>query len=204
MGLLLFSVWIGRLQREDTQLSAAQWWARCGLLACMIVFTVRLIFSGVCNTAAMESFLHYVNLPFHEAGHVLFRPFGAFLRTLGGSLGQLLVPLVCMLVFAVNRKDLFSASVCLWWFGENFLDLAPYIDDARAGVLPLLGGNIGQLSPYGFHDWEYLLTELGWLRHDHLLARCAYGGGVLIILLSLVLASGVLLFKRKRLSERIQ
>lgn len=32
------------------------------------------------------SFLHLIDLPFHEAGHILFSPFGDFLTTLGGSL----------------------------------------------------------------------------------------------------------------------
>jgi hypothetical protein len=31
-----------------------------------------------------------INLPFHEAGHILFSPFGDFLMTLGGSLTQVL------------------------------------------------------------------------------------------------------------------
>jgi len=34
-----------------------------------------------------QSFLHMVNLPFHEAGHIIFRPFGKFIMTLGGTLG---------------------------------------------------------------------------------------------------------------------
>ena len=38
------------------------------------------------------AFLHLINLPFHEAGHVLFSPFGEFMTTLGGSLMQVLVP----------------------------------------------------------------------------------------------------------------
>src|SRR5687767_13034731 len=30
-----------------------------------------------------ESFLHLVNLPFHEAGHLIFMPFGRFMMVLG-------------------------------------------------------------------------------------------------------------------------
>ena len=41
-----------------------------------------------------ESYMHLINLPFHEAGHLIFRPLGRFMQVLGGSLGQLLMPMV--------------------------------------------------------------------------------------------------------------
>lgn len=75
----------------------------------------------------------------------------------------------------------FGAAVCLWWLGENFLDIAPYFNDARAGELPLLGGNFGHSSPYGFHDWEFILTESGLLRYDHLLAAASHYFGALLM-----------------------
>lgn len=36
-------------------------------------------------------FIDGVNLAFHEAGHLIFAPFGSTLGILGGTLGQLLV-----------------------------------------------------------------------------------------------------------------
>jgi hypothetical protein len=39
-----------------------------------------------------RSFMHLINLPFHEAGHLIFSVLGDFLRVLGGTLGQLLIP----------------------------------------------------------------------------------------------------------------
>ena len=145
-----------------------------------------------------ESFLHRVNLPFHEAGHIIFRPFGAFITSLGGTLGQLLMPLICMGVLLVKTRDPFGASVALWWLGENFLDIAPYMNDARAGQLPLLGGNFGHSAPYGFHDWEYLLTESGLLQYDHVLAKAVFAMGCAIMVLALMW-SGFLQVKRSRL-----
>ena len=144
-----------------------------------------------------NSFLHLVNLPFHEAGHIIFRPFGAFITSLGGTLGQLLMPTICMSVLLLRTRDPFGASVALWWVGENFLDIAPYINDARSGQLPLLGGNFGHSTPYGFHDWQYLLTESGLLQYDHNLAQAAFAMGTIIMLLSL-LWSGLLLGKQHK------
>ncbi|CAK8714724.1 Zincin peptidase [Candidatus Electrothrix laxa] len=164
------------------------------ILAVLVTWGWKLIFVSIASNGAGESFLHLVNTPFHEAGHVFFRPFGSFLTSLGGTLGQLLMPLVCTTVFLLQTRDTFAASVGLWWFGENFLDIAPYIGDARAGVLPLLGGNTGHSSPYGFHDWEFLLTETGLLRYDQPIARLSHGIGSVIMLLA-VAWGGYILWK---------
>ena len=174
-------------------------WGRGLLLVGLVIWSARLISGDIGANVAGESLLHLVNLPFHEAGHVLFRPFGRFVTTLGGTLGQLLVPLLCLGTLLLKTRDPFGAAVCFWWFGENFLDIAPYINDARAGALPLVGGNFGHSSPYGFHDWEYLLTETGLLRYDHLLARIAQGTGAVLMAAALGWA-GWLVFRQLRRS----
>lgn len=167
----------------------------------LIIWSWQLMSASIDSNAAGNSFLHFVNLPFHEAGHIIFRPFGAFVTSLGGTLGQLLMPSICMGVLLFKTRDPFGASVALWWTGENFLDIAPYMNDARAGQLPLLGGNFGHSSPYGFHDWQYLLTESGLLQYDHTLAKAVFIMGCAIMLLSL-LWSGLLLIKRYKSLNR--
>jgi len=185
----------GQAPLEPVPANRLQFWGRAAALVVMIVWGGKLIFSGIAGNAAGESWLHLVNLPFHEAGHVVFRPLGQFITTLGGTLGQLLVPLLCMATLLLKTRDPFGAAVCFWWFGENFLDIAPYMNDARAGQLPLLGGNFGHSSPYGFHDWEYLLTETGLLRCDHELAVISHGIGSLTMTLSAGWA-GYLLYRQ--------
>ncbi len=165
------------------------------IVAGLIIWSWQLMSASIESNVVENSFLHLINLPFHEAGHIIFRPFGAFITSLGGTLGQLLMPLICMAVLLFKTRDPFGASVALWWAGESFLDIAPYINDARAGQLPLLGGNFGHSAPYGFHDWQYLLTESGLLQYDHVLAKAAFVTGSVIMLLSL-LWSGLLLIKR--------
>lgn len=176
-------------------------WVRSALLCVLLVWGLMLIGASVESNAAGKSFLHLINLPFHEAGHVLFRPFGAFVTSLGGTLGQLLMPLICFGVLLLRTRDPFGAAVALWWFGENFLDIAPYINDARAGQLPLIGGNLGHLAPYGFHDWEYLLTETGLLQMDHALAQSSRVLGALIMLLAIGWG-GALLYWQTRVGRR--
>ena len=166
--------------------------ARALVLLGLILWGFNLMAASVASGAAGQSFLHNANLPFHEAGHILFRPFGPYMASLGGTLGQLLMPAICTGVLLVQTRDPFGAAVALWWFGQNFLDIAPYINDASAGVLPLVGGNFGHSAPYGFHDWNYLLNEIGLLHLDRSLARGSHFVGSLIMLLALAWGAAVL------------
>lgn len=167
------------------------------ILLVIVIWGTTFVFSPIESNTAGNSFLHLVNLPFHEAGHVFFRPFGQFIASLGGTLGQLLMPLVCLVVLLLKTRDAFGAAITLWWFGQNFFDIAPYVNDARALVLPLVGGNVGHSSPYGFHDWEFLLTETGLLQYDHFIAGSLVVVGTIIFLLAYIW-SGLLLFKHFR------
>ncbi len=146
-----------------------------------------------------ESFLHLINLPFHEAGHLFFSPFGRFMMFLGGSLGQILMPVVCFVTFLVKTRDPFGASVALWWTAENFMDVAPYINDARALDLVLLGGVTGKETDG--HDWENILGMLGWLQHDHRLAHLSYNIGIVLMLASFVWGGWLLLRHHRRRSS---
>jgi hypothetical protein len=138
------------------------------------------------NTPVADSFLHLPNLVFHEAGHILFMPFGRFMTVLGGSLTQILIPIVCAVAFARQQDDWFGAAVCTWWAGENLVDLAPYIADARALQLVLLGGRTG--AEVEGHDWEYLLTAMGLMHRDVMLGQAARVLGALVMIGAIVWA----------------
>jgi hypothetical protein len=171
------------------------------LLSCRVIFFIiifiwglKFIFTSMETNYVAESFWHLVNLPFHEAGHIIFSLFGKFIASLGGTLGQLLIPLLCLACFLIKTRDTFAAAFCLWWFGENFMDIAPYINDARSLTLPLLGGYTGDTVPYGTHDWEYILNETGLITYDHSLAHFSYKLGILLMIISFIWG-GYILFK---------
>jgi hypothetical protein len=146
-------------------------------LGCLAVWTWRFARAPI-GAAALESILHVPNLVFHEAGHVLFGFLGEFMTVAGGSLLQVIVPVVLAGAF-LRRLDWFGAIVCTWWAGQNLLDLAPYIADARALQLPLLGGRTG--AEVEGHDWEYLLGRLGWLHLDRAIGVGAHRLGLAIM-----------------------
>lgn len=164
---------------------------RALLLGLLAFLTARFLKAGVNAESLGGSFLHLVNLPFHEAGHVLFAPFGRFITTLGGSLMQVAVPLVCAAVFLLKTRDPFASSAAVWWTGQNLTDLAPYIADARALQLTLLGGRTG--AEVEGHDWEYILQTLGWLHHDVALGRASFAIGAVLMTAALAWAAAVLL-----------
>lgn len=139
-----------------------------------------------------SSFLHNINLIFHEAGHSIFSFFGRFILVFGGTLMQCLIPLIVMIQF-LRQKDNFEASIGLWWFGQNFLDVAPYIYDSWDKKLPLLSGGTGQNHPET-HDWYYLLRATDSLNSYAEIAGFVASMGKLILLLSF-LWGGVILYK---------
>ena len=131
------------------------------------------------------SFMHNINLVFHEAGHVIFRFFGNFMAILGGSLLQLIIPLLVILVFIFQYRDNFAASIGLWWLAQSMMDLVPYISDARSQEMWLLGGVRGKDMP-GIHDWNNILSHLGLLEYDQVLASVVMLVAVGLMLLSLI------------------
>jgi hypothetical protein len=135
-------------------------------------------------------FVHLVHLVFHEAGHVIFSWFGDFMHVLGGSLLQVLMPFLMFLAARFKGRDAFAGALCLWLMGHSLLDVAPYINDARALQLQLLSGGTGQ--EVEGHDWEYLLTQLGWMRYDVYIAHYVLLAGKWLMALALLWAGVVL------------
>jgi hypothetical protein len=164
-----------------------------GLLAWFGVQTATTGYQDVVGETAPWSYylLHRVNLVFHEAGHVLFSPFGDFLMVLGGSLLQVLVPLVVSGAFLFRQANNFGASVGLWWTGQSLADVAVYIRDARELRLQLLGGGTGADRP-GWHDWENLLGRLGLLEQERIIAAVVGLSGLALMVLALVWGAALL------------
>ncbi len=127
--------------------SAGIVWLICYLLFLIYALTDRTEFL----------FIDYVNLIIHEGGHFFFSWFGNTIMILGGTLGELLVPLLCGIYFFWQR-EVPATAFCSFWFFENFLYIGVYMADARAEALPLVGS--------GEHDWATLFGQWGLLLQD--------------------------------------
>jgi hypothetical protein len=147
-------------------LSAAQ---VAGLaIACLIL----LAFHGL-SESGWVPLVDNANLALHEAGHPLIGLFSGRLMVYGGTLFQLLFPLLVIRHFKQQREVLGVAAGRLW-LGENLLNIARYMADARAQLLPLVGG--------GEHDWTEIFTRWGLLTRDVKVAGLTRWFGVLLML----------------------
>jgi hypothetical protein len=176
---------------EDERADGFTRWSRIALIAGLAYWTWQFLWTPL-SPDAMDSFLHLPDLVFHEAGHLIFSPLGQFMSVLGGSLMQVLIPVVCAIAF-IRQEQFFGAAIAVWWTGQNLVDLAPYIADARALQLVLLGGRTG--AEVEGHDWEFILTRLRLTHLDVTLGRLAHGLGILIMIGSLAVAARTLAHK---------
>ena len=147
------------------------------------------------------SFIHGPLLVFHEAGHVIFRPFGHFVMVLGGTLGQLLMPAVIGVAFLWKNRDPFGAAIGLWLFGVSLLDVAPYMFDALQPQLMLLSGNTGEA---GGHDWIEIFRTLGLLSRAQTIGSATHAIGAVTVLLALGWAGWLLVLHAAGAGDRDQ
>lgn len=125
-------------------------------------------------------FIDNADLVIHEAGHVFFMIFGRFIYAAGGTLMQIILPLGIALFFLKNQYKT-GIQVTLLWLGQNLINISVYAADARVHKLKLLGGS------KVFHDWTYLLSQIGILDYDQQVGYIFYGAAIIIFLLSLIL-----------------
>jgi len=131
-----------------------------------------------------------VNLAMHEAGHLIFGILGIRLVTmLAGTLLQLIMPVAFILDFR-RRNQARSSDACVAWAGQNLLHIGRYAADARAQLLPLVGG--------GEHDWTYLLGKAGLLTRDLLVGQVFDFAGC-----CLIAWAGVSIWERTRAAKAV-
>ncbi len=85
-------------------------------------------------------FLDFVNLIIHEGGHFFFSWFGNSIMILGGTLGELLVPLLCAIYFFWQREAT-AFAFCSFWFYQKI-----------GGIMRTLG-------------WFGMLATMAWLAY---------------------------------------
>jgi hypothetical protein len=146
----------------------------------VLVFLVYVLVRHLADPS-FQSILKPINLGIHELGHYVFRPFGDLLTAAGGSILQCLAPVIGAVIF-LRQRDYFAIAFAFGWLATNLYDVAEYVGDARARVLPLVtpGGGVAQ------HDWHYLLGRMGILKWDGALET------ILRILATIVLLAAII------------
>jgi hypothetical protein len=129
--------------------------SRAGGAAWLVAYVLFLIYAAG-NTSGFL-FPDYVNLMIHEAGHLFFSWEGNTLMLLGGTLGELIVPILCAAYFFYKRLPSGFAFASFWFF-ENFLYIGTYMADARTSALPLVNGDESDWVIL-FGQWDLLLDD---------------------------------------------
>jgi hypothetical protein len=137
------------------------------------VLSWLLLYLGTSYTPELPGFrppwpiivIDLINLYIHEAGHLFFRIFPRFLEVLGGSLFQVLLPL--LLAIVTFRQTPQHVVYPLFWVGESMVNVSPYIRDADQLKLTLIAKGLT-------HDWAYLL-------HGNLQMAAPLADAVLIV-----------------------
>ncbi len=140
----------------------------------VVAILVSAYFIYYAFTYTQWHFIDTVNLIIHESGHVLFGLFGSFMQILGGSLWQILLPAL-FVVYFLRWREYFSASLVLFWVGQNFLNVSVYARDAIMMQLPLLGGDAVQ------HDWNTILSMTHRLTSAPVIAMWLHTIGLMFI-----------------------
>lgn len=121
--------------------------------------------------------LDNANFMVHEIGHLMFIFFDEFIMMLGGSLFQLLVPAIIAIYFGL-KKSAFACGFGIFWLGNNFVNVARYIADARAQTLTIYGSG---------HDWNWILSRLDLLSQDTAIADVVYFAGRSLLVIALII-----------------
>ena len=149
------------------------------LLAYLVYIAVRSL-----NDYEYWTIFSGLTLVVHEAGHVIFSPFGEMLEVAGGSITQLAVPVVVVLLF-LRQREYFGISVALAWLSMSLTNLATYIGDARNQFLGLVSTGSGD----PIHDWHFILARYAMLGDDKALARFTSALSVLALVSAVVLGA---------------
>ncbi len=186
----LASIFAARLLEVPRKITPMALWGRAITLVLLAIWGYRMAALDFRDGEMFTSFMHAIVLPIHEAGHILFIPLGEFMTIAGGSLFQLLMPLIVGGVLLIQNRDPFGAALGLWWCGASMIDLAPYIYDAAEPQLIMLGGHTGEDGP---HDWIYLLDRFGKVARSQVYGSVAHKIGIVIMIAGLAWAAVVLL-----------
>lgn len=151
----------------------AAFFGRLVLIVFASITTISLIRSPI-----ESSWMHPVHLVIHEAGHMIFAAFGEFMGILGGSLLQILVPIM-FTVYFILREDYFAMFFCMFWLGDSIVNVGTYLADGKNMYLPLIADGL-------IHDWNWLLSRMDLLESAEAIGQAFHLVGYSLLVISII------------------
>ena len=192
----------GWLFHVPAEIAKANFYARCAILAAVTLYTFRFfretdIFYGDIG----GHLLWLLITPWHEAGHVIFRPFGQFMTILGGTLMQHLFPVVLGAALLVKGRNPFGAALCFWLLGYSVIYTAWYMHDAGDPQGMMLNGQSS--AETDGHDFINIFSYMGgwWLLKATSIGVFVWRIGQAVMLAGLAWGAYMLWLQKSQLSD---
>ena len=184
------------------EVSKFNWYARIAALILFTLYTVKIfretdIFYGDLG----GHFLSMALLPWHEAGHVIFRLFGRFMAILGGTLGQHLFPITLGVALLVKRRDSFGAAIAFWLLGYSVIYTGWYMHDAGDPQAMMVSGKSS--AEDDGHDFVNIFSDMGawWLLNATKIGIFVGRMGEAMMCIGLVWGAFMLWLQKSQLSD---
>jgi len=172
IGAFIVSLMLFGLLRERPSLSKGEarlaslprWLQAVGILffASLALQEALECFSGLALIAWSNTLFSGWNFWVHEAGHVYFMWGGELLHSFGGTLNEIIFPLVPA-VYCLRQRLTRLFSVFIFWFAHSCFGIGRYVADARSQKMEMIG------DPGSTHDWNVILGKLRLLEYDTVL-----------------------------------
>lgn len=168
------------------------WWWRLPIIGWFLIMLIQNIQDPSFAMNRLSNPFSAIDLGIHELGHIIFMPFGTFMRIAGGSIFQCLFPLMWFAGF-LQKKWYFAACMCWCWLGLNLFDVATYVADARVRLIPLSVGPAAfgvdvlnvDAAYDSAHDWYQLLSRTNHLSSDLVIAHNLRIAGIVMFIIGL-------------------
>lgn len=156
----------GWLFHVPDEVAKANWYGRIAALVLFALYTIKIFHDTDIKYGDLGGvFLSKAILPWHEAGHLILRPFGEFMTIFGGTLFQIMFPVILGGALLVKRRDPFGAALAFWLLGYSVIYTGWYMHDAGDPQAMMVSGKSS--AETDGHDWVNLFSYMGgwWLQH---------------------------------------
>jgi hypothetical protein len=154
------------LLHVPAEVSRTNWYGRGALLVAVTLYTFGFFRETDVKYGDLGGHLLWLLItPWHEAGHLIFRPFGQFMHIAGGTIMQHMFPIVLGFALLVKGRNPFGAAICFWLLGYSVIYTGWYMHDAGDPQGMMLSGKSS--AEDDGHDFVNLFGYFGAWWFDH-------------------------------------
>ena len=190
------------LLHVPAEVNRVYWYGRIAALVVFAVYTLNIFHNTDIYYGDLGGwFLGKIILPWHEAGHIIFRLFGQFMAILGGTLAQHLFPIILGVALLMKRRDSFGAALAFWLLGYSVIYTGWYMHDAGDPQAMMVNGQSS--AETDGHDFINIFSYMGgwWLQHATTIGVVVGRIGEAMMCMGLVWGATLVWWQKENLSD---